>query len=309
LAFYEVLQFCWWAALLTKQNEEVFLQKTELVKLKSDSIREASDEISSLEKKLNLQKWMIIGEGLVFLSLLLWGSFITYRSFRKEFELARLQKNFLLSVTHEFKSPLASIKLYLETILQRDLDVDRRQKFLTSALVDTDRLDQLVENALMANLVERPEHVFHKEYFNFSRTIRELVDRYRSVPGFPELSAYIVDELNLYGDRNALSILFINLIENAAKYSSAGSGIGIRLEQDNSSVMLSVADQGIGIPDKEKEKVFQKFYRVGNEETRNSKGTGLGLYLSGMIVKKHNGSIKVKDNSPRGSIFEVRLPA
>ncbi|MFM8432719.1 MAG: sensor histidine kinase [Bacteroidota bacterium] len=279
------------------------------MKLKSDSIREASDEISSLEKKLNLQKWMIIGEGLVFLSLLLWGSFITYRSFRKEFELARLQKNFLLSVTHEFKSPLASIKLYLETILQRDLDVDRRQKFLTSALVDTDRLDQLVENALMANLVERPEHVFHKEYFNFSRTIRELVDRYRSVPGFPELSAYIVDELNLYGDRNALSILFINLIENAAKYSSAGSGIGIRLEQDNSSVMLSVADQGIGIPDKEKEKVFQKFYRVGNEETRNSKGTGLGLYLSGMIVKKHNGSIKVKDNSPRGSIFEVRLPA
>ncbi|MFM9051151.1 MAG: sensor histidine kinase, partial [Bacteroidota bacterium] len=222
---------------------------------------------------------------------------------------ARLQKNFLLSVTHEFKSPLASIKLYLETILQRDLDVDRRQKFLTSALVDTDRLDQLVENALMANLVERPEHVFHKEYFNFSRTIRELVDRYRSVPGFPELSAYIVDELNLYGDRNALSILLINLIENAAKYSSAGSGIGIRLEQDNSSVMLSVADQGIGIPDKEKEKVFQKFYRVGNEETRNSKGTGLGLYLSGMIVKKHNGSIKVKDNSPRGSIFEVRLPA
>lgn len=309
LVTYVILQFCWWAYLLTRQSEESYRQKTELAILKSEDTGMTAETKLTLEKKLHQQKWMVLGEGMVFLSLLLWGSFITYRSFRKEFELARLQKNFLLSVTHEFKSPLASIRLYLETIQQRELDTERRQKFLKSALVDTDRLNQLVENALMANLVEHPDHVFHKETFDLSQTIKDLVERYRSVPGFPPVNENISDGISLHGDRNALSILFVNLIENAVKYSPKGSPVEIRLAKENSSVLLSVIDQGVGVGSGEKEKIFQKFYRVGNEETRSTKGTGLGLYLSGMIVKKHNGSIRVKDNSPKGSVFEVRLPA
>jgi two-component system, OmpR family, phosphate regulon sensor histidine kinase PhoR len=309
LVAYVILQFCWWAYLLTEQSDEVFHQKIELVRLQSSEQDPDRSTIDSLRMKSTHRKWMVIGEGCVFLSLLLWGSFITYRSFRKEYELARLQKNFLLSVTHEFKSPLAAIRLYLETIQRRDLQPEQQKNFISNALHDTERLNLLVENALMANVIEHAEHVFYKEPFDLSSSIRSQLDRYKMVPGFPQIESDIQSGLSLEGDRNALATVVANLVENAAKYSPAGHPIRVELHSKGKGIVLRVIDSGMGVPDTEKERIFQKFYRVGNEMTRSTKGTGLGLYLSRIIVRKHGGEILVKDNQPAGTVFEVRLAA
>ena len=307
LAFYVLFQFCWWAYLLTELNQEIYSNKIELVTIKATSPAEAEAQMVVMNSRMQHRQYMVIGEGFVFLSLLLWGSLVTYRSFRREFELARLQKNFLLSVTHEFKSPLAAIKLYLETMQRHDLDAPKQQTFIKNALYDTDRLNQLVENALMANLIERQSNIFTFEDFDLSAKINDLANKFSSVPGFPKIESTIAPGINIYGDANAITILVTNLIENASKYTASGETIGLKLSSTGQHAFIEVADHGIGIPDDEKEKVFQKFYRAGNEETRSTKGTGLGLYLSRYIARKHQGDIKILDNQPKGAIFQVRL--
>lgn len=309
LVAYVFLQFCWWAYLLTEQTDEIFSQKVELTIAKNDEAANSVEYLDALSTKSKHRKWMVIGEGCVFLSLLFWGSFITYRSFRKEYELARLQKNFLLSVTHEFKSPLAAIKLYLETMQRRDLKQEQQQHFIGNALQDTERLNLLVENALMANVLEDAEHAFSKQPFDLSASLTEQLERYEHVPGFPDIISEITPAIRFNGDRNAIITVVANLVENAAKYSPKNQPINVQLLFNGTGILLRVKDTGMGIPDNEKERIFQKFYRVGNEMTRSTKGTGLGLYLSRIIARKHGGDIVVKDNLPTGAVFEVTLSA
>ena len=307
LVIYVVFQFCWWAYLLIELNTEVYTYKTEIVRLTNVDAGLANELTNQLDAKITQRKRMVLGEGMVFLSLLVWGSVITYRSFRRDYELARLQKNFLLSVTHEFKSPLASIKLYLETLQKHDLEKEKEKKFIRSALQDTERLNGLVENALMANLIDHSGHLLSQDHLNLSALIKKLVQRFETIPGFPTIHLNLKEDIEILGDQNALCIMVNNLIENAAKYTPDKSPIYISLSCDAKNVKLTVADLGICIPDDEKEKVFQKFYRSGNEETRSSKGTGLGLYLVRHIVSKHDGTVAIKNNSPKGSVFEVTL--
>lgn len=307
LAFYVLFQFCWWTYLLIELNKEVYTYRIELANLKAASPEEGYQFEESLHNRMKQRQYMVAGEGFVFLSLLLWGSIMTYRSFRREFELARLQKNFLLSVTHEFKSPLAAIKLYLETLQRHDLDAIKQQSFIRNALSDTERLNHLVENALMANLIDHNSNLLTFDDFNLTASVKSLGAKYSSVPGFPEIEFNLDPDVTLFGDRSAISILLTNLIENAGKYSPPGEKILVTLRKINDHACISVADHGIGVPDSEKEKVFQKFYRAGNEETRTTKGTGLGLYLSRFIARKHHGDIRILDNKPKGAIFEVTL--
>ena len=305
LIAYVIFQFCWWAYLLTELNTEIYQHKIEIAQLKSNNSSELSGEALMLEEKMSQRKWMVIGEGIVFLSLLIWGSIVTYRSFRRDVELARLQKNFLLSVTHEFKSPLASIKLYLETMGKHELEKEKQKTFIRKAILDTERLNNLVENALMASMIDHRKDFLNREEIDLSSLITSITNNFREIPGHPEISLNIADNIKLNGDKNALRILLDNLLENAVKYSPKELPISISLKENSDIITLHVADRGIGIPDQEKQKVFQKFYRSGNEETRNTKGTGLGLYLVNYIVKQHNGAIRVLDNQPSGAIFEV----
>jgi two-component system phosphate regulon sensor histidine kinase PhoR len=307
LAFYVLFQFCWWSYLLIELNKDVFTYRIELANIKASDPAEGIKLRQDLINKMRHRQYMVAGEGIVFLSLLLWGSLMTYRSFKREFELARLQKNFLLSVTHEFKSPLAAIKLYLETLQRHDLDASKQQAFIKNALSDAERLNLLVENALMANLIDHDRTIFSFEEFNLTSTVLSLVKKYHSIPGFPEIKFDGTSDIKFYGDKNAISILLTNLIENAGKYSPKEETISITLKEEKEDIKLSVSDKGIGITDEEKEKIFWKFYRAGNEETRTTKGTGLGLYLSRFIARKHHGDIRVMDNEPKGAVFEVTL--
>jgi len=308
LAFYILFQFCWWAYLLVSLNDEVYQHRIENVGLQVLTPEEREQVTFKLEKKINNRRWMVIGEGLVFISILIWGTSVMLKIYRKEMALARQQKNFLLSITHEFKSPLASIKLYLQTLLRHDLDKKKEISFINSAIGDTDRLNNLVENALMANLIDHKGYSFSKEDINISALLRLMIQKFQQIPGHEKIESHIEEGLYVHADKNGLSILISNLIENGWKYSPKESALEVSIQKNDNKIILSIADQGIGVPDKEKQNIFTKFYRIGNEETRRTKGTGLGLFIVKYIVEEHDGKISVIDNKPKGSVFRVELP-
>jgi two-component system phosphate regulon sensor histidine kinase PhoR len=306
LVIYILLQFIWWTFLLVELNNEVYEHRIENVHLKYPLSGQQLIEEKKLENKLHERWWMVIGEGGVFIALLLFGSIQTMRSFRKEMFLARQQKNFLLSVTHEFKSPLASIKLYLQTLQKHDFEKEKKESFINNAIADTDRLNNLVENALLANMIDHTGYSFNKEETNLSAFVRLLIQKFQSFPDLKnKVESHLEDGIFLEVDKAAFGIMLNNLLENASKYSFEKSVIRVELKKVNGKIILNITDEGSGIPDGERNHIFEKFYRVGNEETRSTKGTGLGLYIVRYIVEHHNGKISVKNNSPKGSIFEI----
>jgi len=176
------------------------------------------------------------------------------------------------------------------------------------SLEDVDRLERMVENILLASRMEDPNHRFEHLDFDLSACTRQVVDSLQR--RYPDQSVQLDNEpgLRLNGDELALSSVILNLVDNALKYSPTGSPVQVSLLRSGERLILKVADRGPGVPDAEKAKVFQRFYRIGNEETRSSKGTGLGLFIVQEIVRAHHGQIVLKDREGGGSVFEIALP-
>jgi signal transduction histidine kinase len=261
-----------------------------------------------LVKKMPSSLGMIVGEGSLFLIVFLVGAIWLHKSICRERQLQEQKKNFLLSVTHELKSPLASIKILLQTIQKRDLTREQVLDFIGKSLMDIERLDDMVENMLLASKIENQSYTFPKAKFNLSVLVDSIVNRLQITKC--ESSQQIIDaeiepKIQITGDKFALTSVVTNLIENAIKYSGPCETVAVKLFSKEDRVYLQVADHGIGIADEEKGRIFDRFYRVGSEDTRNTKGTGLGLYIVKEVLDKHQASIKVKDNRPAGSIFEV----
>lgn len=251
---------------------------------------------------------MILGELSVFIMIFSVGAYFLHKSINSERRLHQQQKNFLLSVTHELKSPMASIKLYLQTIQKRDLDREQQANFIGKCLVDIERLNDLVENMLIASRIDNSSYTFPKEKFNLSELVQTIVSRLQINKcdcNQQVISSQVEPNIEIMGDKFALSSMINNLVENAIKYSGPCEVVEVKLQRKEQSVHLMVADHGIGISDAEKPRIFDKFYRVGNEDTRNTKGTGLGLFIVKHVLDKHEATIKVRDNKPSGSIFEV----
>lgn len=253
------------------------------------------------------RKGMIISEGLIFLAIFVMAVIHLKRHLDRERYYHQQQQNFLLSVTHELKSPLASIKLYLQTILKRDLDREQQQVFLANSLKDIERLDYLVENVLLATKLESRSFSLPKEDFNLTELIEGVVERLQksACKSQQVIAADLQEDVILRADKFAITNVVTNLIENAIKYSPPCANINVKLYKSDSKVYFTVEDFGEGISDEDKKLIFNKFYRVGNEATRKTKGTGLGLYIVKTVLQKHQAVIRVKDNSPKGSIFEV----
>lgn len=251
---------------------------------------------------------MIMGEGMVFVLVFGTGAIYLHKSFRREKKLQEQKKNFLLSVTHELKSPLASIKLMLQTIQKRNLNREQTLDFIDKALLDIERLDDMVENMLLASKIENSSYTFPKAHFSLSVLVDSIVNRLQitKCDGNQQIiNAEIEPKIEIDGDKFALTSVVTNLIENAIKYSKPCETVDVKLFSKDNKIFLQVADHGIGIADEEKARIFERFYRVGSEDTRNTKGTGLGLYIVKQVLDKHEASIRVKDNRPVGSIFEV----
>lgn len=251
-------------------------------------------------------KGMIVGEAAVFLFIVFVGAYYMHKTLSKERKLHQQQKNFLLSVTHELKSPLASIKLYLQTILKRDLEREKQKGFINNSLKDIERLDDLVENMLMASQIESNSYSFPKEEFNFSDLVKQVTNRLQVHTCSSQIIMSEVEKgIKIVGDKFALTSMVTNLVENAVKYSPPCAEVKVELFRKNGEVHFVTADSGIGISDLEKTRIFEKFYRVGSEDTRKTKGTGLGLFIVKQVLDKHQATIKVKNNQPSGTVFEV----
>jgi K+-sensing histidine kinase KdpD len=313
---YIFIAFAWWMLLLISISHEAYEEKRELLELNYTYQNlpkerfESSAELLQLDKERRRKERMIIGEGAFFLLVLGLMTWMMHRSLRRETAIARLQKNFLLSITHELRSPIASSKVAMQTLSKHhQLPEEKRKMLISNSIHDMERLQGLVENLLLAAKIEDHQFISGKEPVNLSSMITQVIEKVRETLG-PELvfETSLPSEIFVIGDRIGLTSVVANLLENAAKYSSSGKKIRITLEERNREVILRVADHGPGIPDGEKKKVFRKFYRIGQEETRETKGTGLGLYIVEKVLQMHRGSVRVLDNQPRGTVFEVALP-
>ncbi|MEN9347209.1 MAG: hypothetical protein RLZZ77_720 [Bacteroidota bacterium] len=294
LAVYILLQVCWWGYMLTDVYTQLYDALGQLEGQSMNDIR--SRKIS-----------MLVGEGSVFVVLLILGFWQIKRALKREFELARMEKTFLLSVTHELKTPIAAVKLSLETLKSRKLSDEQQAQILTDALRENNRLQFLSENILLATRLDQKQHHLQKETIDFSALILAEVNRFQLTTG--RLESNIQSNLQLVGEPELLRALVSNLIENALKYSSSEEAVFVDAKHENNQIILSVADHGQGIAEKELPHIFEKFYRIGNEETRRHKGTGLGLYIVKSILKLHEGKIDVRSNQPQGTIFTVQLNA
>lgn len=308
LVGYIVLQFLWWEVLLVRQSDNIILLKQNIAALSSSDDNIILRDIADLQKKKNARVYMIVGEGTVFLLILLFGVYQVRKSIKKETELANQKSNFILSISHELKTPIAATKLQLQTLLKHDLERDKQKELLNNALNENNRLHKLVDNVLMANQIENNNLSIQKEQLNLSELLENTVKRY-----FLEylennhVTLSIEPNIIYVGDKELLPSIFINLIENAIKYSFEDIKIEVILKKLNSNTVLEISDQGCGILDQEKETVFQKFFRSGSENTRKTKGTGIGLFIVKSICDLHQITIKLANNQPKGSIFQIQF--
>jgi two-component system phosphate regulon sensor histidine kinase PhoR len=306
LLAYVLLQFSWWTYLMLELNTESYYLQHQLMSNTVNNPVEQESQNLSLSQKLHKRTIMIVGESSVFILLLILGVLRVRSVFKNEQALAQQQKNFLLSATHELKSPIASIKLQLETIIHRDLEKGLQHQMLLNAISDADRLNGLAEKVLLATKIENSSFLLEKQPFDFSRMLSSMLSKHQ------QLSKHIYESkveqnIEINADGLALESIVLNLLENAEKYSPVGSKIVVGLYRKENHIIFSVADEGPGIAETEKHKVFTKFYRVGNEETRKTKGTGLGLYIVNYIALQHKASIEVKRNTPQGTVFELKF--
>jgi signal transduction histidine kinase len=251
---------------------------------------------------------MIVGEASVFIISLVIGIWLINRGYHREVMAAQQRRNFLLSITHELKSPIASIKLVLETLLKRQLPKEQSDKIAQSALRESDRLNDLVNDLLLSARLEMAYRPY-VEALDFSALLHDLIQKLQEK--YPQVQ-FSFRESNplgvVHADKSGITSVAINLLENAVKYSPEPAVIDVQLSRNEGWLEWVIADNGIGIEDKEKGRVFEKFYRIGNEDTRQTKGTGLGLFIVKEVIRAHGGSISILNNHPKGSVFKITLP-
>jgi two-component system sensor histidine kinase CiaH len=308
LLLYILAALVWWFISLNQQNHA--MHTFELINLRHRIDSSAEAGVFNIAKENLLKREAsnqskYIGEGSIFMLLILVGAAFVFRSVRHQFRMQQQQQNFMMAVTHELKTPISVTRLNLETLQKYSLDPEKQKKIIRTTLDETSRLNFLTNNILIASQLDGGGYQLSKEDLDLSDLLVDCINDFRN--RFPDriFNQEIQEDTDLKGDALLLQMLINNLLENAIKYSPKEFPITATLMRNKSIIELRIKDNGPGIPDDEKKKVFSKFYRIGNESTRKTQGTGLGLYLCRKIAKDHNADILVTDNTPHGSIFTV----
>ncbi|MBL4706328.1 MAG: HAMP domain-containing histidine kinase [Flavobacteriales bacterium] len=287
LSIYVVLQLFWWGYHIIQ-------------------LTQASGAPESVQRRV----WMILGEGSVFVIILGIGIFKLRQLYKREEASRDKEKNFLLAVTHELKTPIASNRLALETIKNRKLTPELNAKMITNALNSNVRLEELVDKILLSSNLGSRSQSSTETKFNLNVELDRIV-RYNcsALESLIKVETHLGEECYINMNLMEFETMISNLIQNAIKYQGDGDRIVIRSKLVNGAkVNVSIADNGPGIPNSEKQKVFEKFYRIGDEMTRETKGTGLGLFLVKELALRNKGQINIQDNDPTGSIFTLTFP-
>lgn len=304
LLIYIIAALGWWYIALNIQNRQMTEYKLSLL---------THDDINYIQKAEKIyserdgKTASYIGEGLFILIVILVGAVFLYSAILRQNRIHRQQQNFMMAITHELKTPISIARLNLETLLKRDLTEVQKVKLLNSSLQEINRLNNLTGNILVSAQLEGGSYRFDKETLDMSRIVSDSSHDF--ITRFPGKSWHteITPEIQFTGDPLLMQILVNNLIENAVKYSAPDSLVSVSLKNKDNKGLLEVKDEGAGIPQKERKRIFQKFYRVGNEDTRTTQGTGLGLYLVSKIARDHKMIINISSNQPEGSIFTVQF--
>lgn len=256
--------------------------------------------------------WFPLVEGGLLLALILAGATMIFVFWSKQHTLNKMQRTFVSNVTHELKSPVASIQLALETMAMRDLPEERKREFLGMMLDDTERLTLLINRILGAARIERRSSRYNPRPVSMRRFVEDVIDQDRHLF---EKDGHVVTldpkggDARVAMDTTAMHVVLSNLIENAARYSPRGSPIKVKLQRDIRSCRLDVIDPGEGIRRKDLKNVFKMFWRGDQSQRSRARGTGLGLYIVRNIVRDHGGRVWASSPGPgRGSTFSVRMP-
>ena len=267
--------------------------------------------LGAMDRERTLAIWRVAGEaGVLVLGVLLGMTYI-YRKLNNEMELMLRQRNFIASVTHELKTPIASLRVWIETLFARQLDGERKARIQMLMDGDLRRLTDLVGNLLEVARADNGSLDLQLQTVELGPWITALAEGMdnRLGHGCLGLDLQLGIDIRADIDPKAFGTVLENLLSNAYKYAPEPRHTVVTLDSDGEKAILSVSDRGNGISAKELSRVFQRFYRVGDEMTRQVPGTGLGLFLCWEIMQLHHGDIKV--TSPglgHGTTFTIRLP-
>lgn len=268
----------------------------------------AQDEIHDEYER---RKFMILTEGSVLLALVLASLAAIASSQTKAFRLNWEMSNFLQAATHELKSPLASLRLLLETLKDQPEAIPEPRPMLEAGLVQIHRLERLIGNMLQTSALDAQRLRLHVEALELGRELRVWAKNRE-----PEVSARegtlaldIPAPVIAQFDKSALTQILDNLLDNALKYTTGAPHITVKIGSDEVDAILTMTDQGIGLAPADLARVFDRFWRAGDELTRTSEGTGLGLYLVRKLVTKAGGRVSASSPGPAlGTTITVRLP-
>lgn len=264
---------------------------------------------------LNWREVALLVLGIVFFNLLIFGLVLNTTFLIREIRRNEQHDAFINAVTHELKTPVASIRLYLETLKARDVDEQQRQDFYNIMLADSERLSKTVEQVLRASRTRHRRRHIAKSAINLGEMVRECLELARVQYGLNETHLVYTESpdasnARVSGDIDELRAAFANLLDNAVKYSDEDVRVVVSVSAaDEKRVTVRVADQGIGIPQTQLRRIFRRFYRVPGRFMARVKGTGLGLFIVKSVVKKHGGRVYAESGGlGQGSTFTVQLP-
>jgi signal transduction histidine kinase len=249
--------------------------------------------------------------GFVLLAAIAIGLVIIFSRLTQQMKVTRMYDNFIANVTHELKSPLASIQLYLETLLLRDVPKEKRDAFLKLMIEDSNRLISLVNTILEIGGLEEKSKVFNRDVYQAEPLLYSLIDEAVQQYNLPEEAVEIrgTAPCSCRANSRALQVVFNNLVDNAIKYSLGPVRLTIGMSCTGKSFVIEVKDEGIGIPKDQQKEVFKKFRRLYSPANPNVKGTGLGLYFVREIIRYHRGNVRVRSGGEnQGTTFRIELP-
>lgn len=266
--------------------------------------------LKSLDLRLDRKSTAWLGEGVVIglITLIIILAMYIYIDRILRFNLQKT--NFMMAVTHELKTPIAAAKLAIETVI-RNKNIEAQDRVLEISKKNIDRLSGMMERVLLATQFENSLPVAQKKWESCSDIIQKsLIDCQFTDEQILKISLAIPSNFLIYCDSYMMKIAFINLFTNSIKYSDP-NGVNVIVSSiiNNEHCQILISDQGIGIPMIERTRIFEKFYRVGNEKTRSRSGSGLGLYLVKQILQLHDARIEVRANNPKGSTFVINFNA
>lgn len=264
---------------------------------------------------LNWREVALLVLGIIFFCVLIFGLVINTTFLIREIRRNEQHDAFINAVTHELKTPIASIRLYLETLKTRDVEESQRREFYDNMLSDSDRLLTTVEQVLRAGRAGLRRRRIANSVISLNDTLRECLELTRMRYGLDETSLSYFEspeaaDAKVSGDIDELRAAFSNLLDNAVKYSDDGVSVSVELAAiGEKRLAVKVADKGIGIPNAQLKRIFKRFYRVPGLFMARVKGTGLGLFIVRSVVEKHGGRVFAESGGlGQGSTFTIQLP-